>query len=260
MSKDLTPAQLIAYINDSGIERSQRPWKDTLMLGVMAGVYIALGGAFYTLVSAGSSWGFGPSRFLNGMAFSIGLMLVVMVGAELFTGNAMIMAVSLANKQITLRKLMRNWSLVYVGNFIGSIFVAYLVANSAILEASEAVALHKAVAIANAKASLTMNEAFFRGILCNMFVCLAVAIAYVAQNVSGKVLGILFPISAFVAMGFEHSVANMYLIPLGMMKGADVTVMDFIHNLIPVTIGNIIGGMLVGLPYWYIFLKKKQGA
>lgn len=229
----------------------------TLILGVLAGVYIALGALFYTVVTTAPGLGFGLTRLLGGFAFSLGLILVVIAGAELFTGNNLIVVAALAGR-VSPGKLFRNWVLVYLANFIGSLLVALLVLGSGVWRmADTAVGLHM-VEIAATKAGLPAVEAVTRGILCNLLVCLAVWMALGAETVAGKILAIVPPITAFVAMGFEHSVANMYFIPMGILlegqEGLPVIGLSwagFGWNLGWVTLGNLIGGcLLVGLPYF----------
>jgi formate transporter len=211
---------------------------------------------FFTLVMTDNPLGFGPSRLLGGVAFSLGLILVVVGGAELFTGNNLVV-MAWAARQITTGQLVRNWTLVYAANLIGALATALMVLWSGTLELGGSAVAQTAVAIAQAKVALGVTEAFFRGILCNVLVCLAVWLCFAAHDVPGKVLAIIFPISAFVALGFEHSVANMYLIPIAMLAGAEgVTAAGFLANLIPVTFGNIVGGgVFVAVVYWLIYLR-----
>jgi formate transporter len=233
---------------------------ETLALGVLAGAFIAFGAMFSTLVATDNPLGFGPSRLLAGLAFSLGLILVVVVvvgGAELFTGNNLVV-MAWAARQITTGQLARNWTLVYAANLIGALGTALMVLWSGRLELGGGAVADTGTAIAQAKVALGVTEAFFRGVLCNVLVCLAVWLCFAAHDVPGKLLAIIFPISAFVALGFEHSVANMYLIPIAMLAGAEgVTAAGFLANLIPVTLGNIVGGgVFVALVYWLIYLRR----
>ncbi len=214
---------------------------------------------FYTVVMTNHGFGFGPSRLLGGAAFSLGLILVVIGGAELFTGNNLIVMVW-ADKKVSTGLLFRNWSLVYIGNFIGAVGTAYIAYLAGALDLGGGSAEKTAAAIAQGKINIPYLEAFLRGMLCNTLVCLAGWLSFAAHHVSGKILAIIFPISAFVALGFEHSVANMYFIPLALFAGVDgVTVAGFINNLIPVTIGNIVGGsVFVALAYRVIYLQKSD--
>jgi formate/nitrite transporter len=243
-------------VAEGGIKKAQMPLVAMISLGILAGIYIAFGGMFYTLIVTDSGLGFGPERLLGGVAFSLGLILVVIGGAELFTGNTML-TMAWAQKTVSTLALLRNWGIIYVANFIGALMMALLVSASGALDMNEGMVAEKTIAISEAKAQLTFTEAFFRGLLCNTLVCLAVWLCFAARSVSSKIMAILFPISAFVALGFEHSVANMYLIPVGMIQGAAVSIPDFLHNLIPVTLGNIVGGgVFVALFYWLVYLKR----
>jgi formate transporter len=250
------PAEIARRVAAAGVSKASLPVLSTLVLGVLAGAFIAFGAMFFTLVVTDSGLGFGPQRLLGGVAFSLGLILVVIGGAELFTGNNLIV-MAWAERKVSTRRLLRNWVLVYIGNFIGAVMTAVAVVQSGVLEAGDGAVQRTAIAIATGKVSITPLEAFVRGILCNTLVCLAVWLCSAAHSVSGKILAIIFPISAFVALGFEHSVANMYLIPVGMLSGAEgVGLQDLFANLAPVTMGNIVGGSLfVALVYWVVYIR-----
>jgi len=250
------PPRIAAMIKGAGVRKAGMATLPTLTLGVLAGAFIAFGAMFYTLVMTGHGMGLGPSRMLGGIAFSLGLILVVVGGAELFTGNNLIV-MAWADKKVSSASLLRNWSLVYVGNFVGSIATAMIVFHSGALDLGDGAVAQTAAKIAEGKVALDPMQAFLRGILCNALVCLAVWLTFAAHSVAGKILAIIFPITAFVALGFEHCIANMYLIPIGAMAGAEgVTVASFTANIIPVTIGNIIGGgVFVALVYWLIYLR-----
>ena len=252
------PAQIALLVEQVGVRKATLPAVPTLALGVLAGAFIAFGAMLYTLVMTDNPMGLGPGRLLGGLAFSLGLILVVVGGAELFTGNNLVV-MAWAARKITGWQLTRNWTLVYVANLAGSLGSAAMVHWSGTLEAGGGAVADTARAIAQAKVALGFTEAFFRGVLCNVLVCLAVWLSYAAHDVPGKVLAIVFPISAFVALGFEHSVANMYLIPLAMLLAAEgVTVAGFAASLVPVTLGNIVGGgVLVALVYWLIYLRGR---
>jgi formate/nitrite transporter len=208
------------------------------------------------MVITDSALGFGPTRLLGGLAFCLGLVLVIIAGAELFTGNNLIV-IAWSEKKITTAHLLRNWGIVYLGNLIGALTCAGFVHYSGTLDIANGAVAKTAINIAQGKVALSSSQAFVRGILCNALVCLAVWLCFAAHTVSGKILAILLPISAFVALGFEHSIANMYLITVGMLQeGATITVIDFVQNLIPVTFGNIIGGSIfVALGYWVCYLR-----
>jgi formate/nitrite transporter len=251
------PAQVAILVEQVGVKKATLPLVETLALGLLAGAFVAFGAMFSTLVLTDNPLGFGPGRLLAGLAFSLGLILVVVGGAELFTGNNLVV-MAWAARQITTGQLARNWTLVYAANLVGALGTALLVVWSGTLGLADGAVAETAVAIAQAKLALGVTEAFFRGVLCNVLVCLAVWLCFAAHDVSGKVLAIIFPISAFVALGFEHSVANMYLIPIAMLVGAEsVTAAGFLANLIPVTLGNIVGGgVFVALVYWLIYLRR----
>lgn len=251
----VAPARIAQLVEDVAIRKVGLTFMQTLTLGVLAGAFIAFGAMFFTLVITGSELGFGPTRLLGGMAFSLGLVLVIIGGAELFTGNSLIV-LGLADGRVTLAGLLRNWGIVYLGNLIGGVATAGFVHLSGILDMNGGAVGITAMGIADAKLALDPLQAFTRAILCNVLVCLAVWMCFAAHSVSGKVLVILFPITAFVALGFEHSVANMYMIPVGMMHAGAIDTGAFLTNLAVVTAGNVIGGgVLVALVYWLVYLR-----
>lgn len=253
------PAEIAAIVEKVGVTKASFPVAKTLILAVLAGAFIAFGGMFYTVAITETGMGFGPTRLIGGLAFSLGLILVVVAGAELFTGNNLIV-MAWASRRITTVRLLRNWGLVYLGNFVGALATVLFVSWSGTLELSDGAVAATARNIATGKLQLSFAEAFVRGMLCNTLVCLAVWLCVAAHTVSGKILAILFPITAFVALGFEHSVANMYLIPIGYFAGAEtVTVTALLSNLVPVTLGNIVGGsVLVALVYWVVYLREDR--
>ena len=255
--------------NKVGVKKAQNSFKNLLILGIFAGVYIAFGAQLATIVGHDISGylGVGIAKLVSGSVFSVGLMLVVIAGAELFTGNNLIM-MSVLNKQTSVGSLLRNWGIVFFANLIGSLLIVWLIHSSGLLNVNDGAVGAKAVAIANGKVNLGFLEAFSRAILCNWLVCLAVWLAVAAKTVIGKIFACFFPIMAFVASGFEHSIANMYFIPIGILnKGMAVVGMDvsnlniggFMTNLIPVTLGNIVGGaFFVSTLYYFVFLKGKK--
>lgn len=251
------PEKIAELVESIGVKKAVLPAVPTIMLSLMAGAFIAFGAMFYTLVMTNHDMGFGPARLLGGVVFSLGLILVVVGGAELFTGNNFIV-MAWAEHKVTTAQLLRNWSLVYIANFIGAIGAAILMYWSGALLLGDGAVAETALNIAIYKVNLEPMQAFIRGILCNALVCLAVWLCFAARDVASKILAIIFPISGFVALGFEHCVANMYFIPLGMMiSGGEISVTVFLTNLIPVTIGNIIGGSLfVAFVYWIVYVKK----
>lgn len=249
------PAQIAVLVEQAGVAKARLAILPTFVLAVLAGAFIAFGAMYFTLVLTLHGLGFGPSRMLGGIAFSLGLVLVVVAGAELFTGNNLLV-MARVDGLITTLELLRNWTIVYLGNLTGAVGTALLVHLSGTLGLAGGELGATADAIAVAKLRLDPVEALVRGILCNVLVCLAVWLTFAARDVTGKILAILFPISAFVALGFEHSVANMYFIALGLIRGAEsVTLAGMVlDNLLPVTLGNMIGGgILVGLVYWLCY-------
>ncbi|HRK89853.1 MAG TPA: formate/nitrite family transporter [Anaerolineales bacterium] len=286
----LLPAEMATRAEYLGVRKAEMPAFTMLMLAILAGAFISLGAIFATTVAAGGmsvtaadgsmafSTGlpYGVTRLLTGLAFCLGLILVVVGGAELFTGNNLIV-MAWASGKVTGRALLRNWLIVYVGNFVGSLATAGLMFFSRQYTfGSDAVGL-AALRIAVGKCDLDFLQAIALGILCNALVCLAVWLTYSARTTLDKIAAIVFPITAFVAAGFEHSVANMYFIPYALLvkdfdpeymarvgeKVANLDVLTwnafFINNLIPVTIGNIIGGaVLVASVYWVVFLRAKK--
>ena len=250
------PEQIAVLVEAVGVKKANLPLVATLVLGLLAGAHISFGGMLYTLVVTESDLGFGPTRLLGGVAFSLGLILVVVGGAELFTGNNLIV-MAWADGRIGLLQMLRNWGLVYFANFAGALGCVLLVYLSGVLEIGNGAVARTAAAVARGKAELAFSEALFRGILCNTLVCLAVWLCFAARHVAGKILAIIFPVSAFVALGFEHSIANMYLIPVGMLSGAaEIGFGGFLGNLLPVTLGNMIGGgVFVALVYWLVYRR-----
>ena len=255
------PAQIARLVGEVGVRKATMPAVPTIMLGVLAGAFIAFGAMFFTLVMTGSPLGFGPARLLGGLAFSLGLILVVVGGAELFTGNNLIV-MAWAERKISTLHLLRNWGLVYLANLGGALGTALMVSWSGALGLGDGAVAATATRLAEAKINLSFGEAFFSGVLCNVLVCLAVWLCFAARDVAGKILAIVFPISAFVALGFEHSVANMYLVPIGWLAGAEsITLAGFVGNLVPVTLGNVAGGgVFVAAVYWVIYLRRPHRA
>jgi formate transporter FocA len=271
------PPEMAVRAEDTGVKKATMGWRNTLALGVLAGAFISLGANFATVVTAGTAGtlAFGVSRLLAGLVFCLGLILVVVAGAELFTGNNLIV-MAWANRRISTLQVLRNWGLVYVGNFLGSIATAVLVLFTHQYTFGNGMVGMNVLTIANSKCELGFIQAIALGMACNALVCLAVWLCYSARTTMDKILSIIFPIAGFVAAGFEHSVANMYFIPLGLLVKAtapttfweaigknapdfaSLTWASFLHaNLLPVTVGNIIGGsVMVGLVYWFIYLRK----
>ena len=246
------------------------------VLAILAGVFIAFGAEFYTLVVHDSGLAFGLNSLIGGVVFCLGLILVVLAGAELFTGNSLVV-MGFIEGRVKARQLLKGWGIVYLGNFAGSLVMVLLVYYTAQWGFHDAMVGGKALLIANSKVNMSFLEAFMRGILCNVLVCLAIWLAFSGRTTIDKILAVIFPITAFVASGFEHCVANMYFIPMGMaLRGqsdvlvaaqgmvgqpimlGNLTIAGFlVKNLIPVTLGNMIGGsLLVGVIYWSVYLRQ----
>lgn len=277
----LLPPEMAARAEAIGIRKAAMPLLSMLELSVLAGAFIGAGAFFSTTVTAGMSGQlpYGLIRLIAGVAFCLGLIMVVVAGAELFTGNNLIV-MAWANRKVSTRQILRNWGVVWVGNLIGAMLTAGLVfLGKQYAFGGGAVGLN-ALTTANTKTGLDFVQAIALGILCNALVCIAVWLCYSARSTTDKILSIIFPISAFVACGFEHSVANMYFIPIGLLikdfapasfwtaigklpaDFANLTWANFfVRNLLPVTIGNIIGGaVMVGLVYWFAYLRPRTSA
>lgn len=286
----LVPSDMAQKAETIGVKKANMSAGKMFVLAVLAGAFIALGAIFSNTVSAGSisiksgsdllstaALPYGVSRMIAGVSFTLGLILVVVGGAELFTGNNLIVMAYMSHK-ITLAQLLRNWGIVYAGNFIGSIATALIMfATNQYLAGNGAVGLN-ALNTAYTKTGLAFLPALASGIMCNALVCLAVWLTYSARSTTDKIMAIIPPITAFVAAGFEHSVANMYFIPMGLLikdlgsasffemigkSAADFSnltwVNFFVKNLLPVTLGNIIGGaVMVGAVYWFVYLRKDR--
>ena len=275
----LLPPAMAREAEENGVAKAAMPAVRMFTLAVLAGAFIALGSVFATVATAGAQGaiGYGPSRVLGGAVFSLGLVLVIVGGAELFTGNALIVMAWTA-RRVRARAVLRNWGIVYAGNFAGAIATAVLVHASGIARNGSGAVGRQALDIASAKTSLGLGEAFARGVLANALVCLAVWLCLSARTVADKILAIVLPITAFVAAGFEHSIANMYFLPIALFLKAggtdsfwaaadtspdaygDVTWGGFLAgNLVPVTLGNLVGGVvLVGLVYAFVYLRPDE--
>ncbi|MBO9369068.1 MAG: formate transporter FocA [Chloroflexi bacterium] len=285
----LLPAEMAERAEYIGVRKAEMPLSKMFVLAVLAGAFIALGAIFATLVGSGAfimrsaegqivsiTLPYGLQRLFMGLVFSLGLILVVIGGAELFTGNNLIV-MAWANRKISTKALLRNWGIVYLGNFVGALGTAMLNFLARQYLASQGEVGITALKIAIAKTQLDFWQALFLGILCNGLVCLAVWMTYSARSVVDKIFAIIPPISAFVAAGYEHSIANMYFVPYAwLIKTFDPEFVQkvaekvpgvehlswqnfLLHNLLPVTIGNVIGGaVLVALVYWLIFLRKNS--
>ncbi len=262
----LTPRETIQAIILNGKRVMTQCRRRTFVLSLLAGFYIAFGAQLSTAVmhDATPFVGLGLARLVGGMVFSFGLMLVVVCGAELFTGNSLLVSSAL-DGEISWLKLIENWFIVFTGNLLGALFMAWLLYESELWQTG-AVA-RQAIATASAKCQLSFWVAFVRGILCNWLVCLAVFMAVAARDIAGKLLSCLVPITAFVASGFEHSIANMYFIPAGLFLKTRLSITDqslswsgfLVCNILPVTLGNIVGGaVFVAFTYWYVHLQNSR--
>lgn len=287
----ILPADMATKAEAVGIKKATMPFWNSFVLSILAGAFIALGAIFATTVSAGSmpikdaagvlvfgtALPYGVVKLLAGLVFTLGLILVIVGGAELFTGNNLII-MAFMNKKVSLGKLMRNWAIVYAGNFVGSIGAAIIMFFSKQYTFGGGSIGLAALNIAESKSGLEFVQAIALGIMCNAMVCLAVWLCFSARSTTDKILSIIPPIAGFVAAGFEHSIANMYFIPIGLFikAGGDAKFFEaigktaenfpnltwgnfFIQNLLPVTIGNILGGgLMVGVVYWFVYLRGKK--
>lgn len=274
-NKILSPREIVEFVKGVGVEKSSRKVIQNLFLGIMAGIFIALGG-FAAGVASHSISNYGVSRIVAGVVFPVGLILVLICGAELFTGNTLL-AVAYFDGQISIKDIMKNWIIVYLGNIIGALFISMLLFFSGALDVNNGAFGVSILRVAMNKVNIPFGQAVASGILCNILVCSAVWGSYASKEVIGKIWMSIMPIMAFVIAGFEHCVANMYYLSLGLMAKNNATLVQLanlstekldklnvagiIGNLLPVTIGNIIGGSLViASIYWLVFrgLDKKK--
>ena len=260
------PAQIAMRVREVGVTKATMPILTMFALAALAGAFVALGALFFTITMTTSPSGqppaFGLMRVAGGITFSLGLILVVVGGAELFTGNNLI-AMAWASGRVTTQQVLRNWGWVYLGNLVGAVGTAVLVWLAGVHSMSDGAVGETMVQIARSKIALDPVSAVARGILCNVLVCLAVWLCMGARSVTDKILATVFPITAFVACGFEHSVANMYFLPIGVAlatgTSAPLSVADAVSNLALVTLGNVLGGtVLVALVYWSVYLRNSE--
>lgn len=260
------PAQIAMRVREVGVTKATMPVLTMFTLAVLAGAFIALGALFFTITMTTGTIGqppaFGLMRLAGGVTFSLGLVLVVVGGAELFTGNNLI-AMAWASGRVTTQQVVRNWGWVYLGNLVGAVGTAVLVWLAGVHTMSDGAVGETMVQIARNKITLDPVSAVARGILCNVLVCLALWLCMGARSVSDKILATVFPITAFIACGFEHSVANMYCLPIGVLlaagTSAPLSVTGALSNLALVTIGNVLGGtVLVALVYWTVYLRNSD--
>lgn len=268
-----SPKEIAQNYITIGAAKTKMPIGKMFVLGILAGIFIALAGVAYTVSSATLSGS--VAKLVGASAFPGGLAMVLIAGSELFTGNTMLVIPVLARKA-TWAGLLKNWVVVYIGNLVGSILIALLVVYGGTTGLFQNAVGASAISIAVGKVGLTFGTAFIRGILCNFLVCIAVWMAFAAKDIGGKIIALFFPIMFFVLSGFEHSVANMYFISTGIFASGNQVLVDaaananigmltwgnmFVKNLLPVTLGNIVGGsVMVGVAYWFIYLKEDKKA
>lgn len=271
-----SPQEMAQKAESAGMKKANLAFLPLLILGILAGVFIGFGAALFILITHNSFLSFGLTQILGGLVFSFGLIFVIVSGAELFTGNNLL-TMAFADKKITFRQLARNWAIVYFGNLIGAVGLALFLDVAGVWEINGGLFGVKAVSIAAAKTSLPLLPLFVRAVLANTLVCLAVWLSYAGRSVIDKMAGIALPITAFVALGFEHSIANMFFISAGWLAKmnpavsqkiaslsptidlASVNFGGFVYNVFWSTLGNIFGGaVLVGLVYWFIYLRGRN--
>lgn len=264
----LAPAEIEAKAESVAVGKAAMPMPKTIVLSMLAGAFIAFGALYFCVFLGDPSMPFAVQRVVGGLCFCLGLVLVLCCGAELFTGN-MLMVCALASRKIAFGAMLKNWGLVWLGNLAGALVAVALVYFAHIADMNGGAVGGAMISVAVSKVTPDWITLFFKGILCNIFVCLAVWIGFGARTVVDKVVGILLPISAFVACGFEHCVANMFFLPMGLLAkaagyttAADASALDFngvLLNISAATLGNIVGGALfVGLAYWFVFHAKKE--
>ena len=276
----LTPKEIVTATIETGIKKVKTKPLNQFILGILAGAFIAFASegsnmAAFNLFAKPETYGLGKA--LAGVVFATGLMLVIIAGGELFTGNTLI-TIGVLEKKIKLKDMLSNWFFVYLGNFVGALFIAYMMNMSGLFNSGDNMLGGITLKIAAYKTHLTFSQAFYLGIMCNWLVCIAVWMSYGAKDIIGKCFAIFFPISLFITSGFEHSIANMYYIPAGILaksnaswvEASGLTAEKLAHlnwstfitkNLIPVTIGNIVGGViLVSGVYWFTYYKNSENA
>ena len=271
ITNSFVPADMAKRAEASAIRKANRDTLSAFFLAVQAGSFIAFGAALFTSTIHDSTLGVGLTKLIGGMTFSLGLVLVIIAGADLFTGDTL-MVMGWLSRKVTIRQMLRSWAIVFTGNLAGTLAIVLLVHFSGHWTAGSGAVGAKALGIANAKVNMTFLQVFSSGVLCNVLVCLAIWLCHACRSVTDKILAIIFPITAFVAMGFEHSIANMYFIPAGLILkhnpaitslagGVDLTGLTLygfiVGNLMPVVAGNMVGGaVFVGAVYWILYLRK----
>jgi formate transporter len=253
------PKEVALRVAEVGVVKAQLPWLTQALLGVLAGAFIGLGALMFALVASDASLGFATQRLVGGLVFSLGLVLVTVAGAELFTGNNLIV-MAWAAGQVSVGALLRNWAVVCAANFVGAAGLALLVGLADTAQMNQGAVGRTLLSVAQAKAEMPAVQAFFRGVLCNVLVCMAVWMAMAGRTVTDKAVAIVFPITAFVAAGFEHSIANMFFFAFAVLADAPLGVAAMLVNLAVVIAGNVVGGsVLVALVYWVIYLRPARG-
>ena len=258
----LYPAEIEAYTEGAGVKKATTPTPKVIVSSMLAGMFIGFGALMYCLVGADTELSFAASRLLCGIAFTIGLILVLCAGSDLFTGNILLIQAKLSGK-LKWGQVIKNWCTVWIGNLLGALFAVLLVYGSHIASMNGGEVAHAMVHVGEVKMTPDWMTIFTKGILCNIFVCLAVWISYGSRTIPGKILGILWPVAAFVACGFEHCVANMFFLPMAVLSNvgpeavAGVDLNGILFNLSASTPGNIVGGLIVGIAYWFLFHQKK---
>ena len=276
MQEILSPDKILDKVSNAYVGKARASSKKLLVLSFLAGAFIAMaaqGSTFASFNLLANKETLGLGKLIQGLTFTPGLIFVLIAGAELFTGNKL-MIVSVVDKKLKLKELLRAWGIVYLGNFLGSVFVAFLLLKSGQWNNADALVGARTILIANGKVNLGFSKAFVLGILCNWLVCLAVWMSFGSDSQVGKMLSAFFPVTLFVLSGFEHSIANMYYVPAGILAksipeyvaatGLDQAALSslnwggfFTQNLIPVTLGNIVGGgLFVAIAYWLAFRNK----
>ncbi|MEY8562214.1 formate/nitrite transporter family protein [Eggerthellaceae bacterium 3-80] len=261
---ELTPVEVEAKVEALSQTKATLPFAKCFVLAMLSGAFIAFGALFFCVFLGDPTLPFGVQRVVGGICFCLGLVLVLCCGAELFTGN-ILMICGKASKRISWSGLFRNWSIVWLGNLCGSLLAVAIIVLAQIPALNGGEVAAAMVNIAAGKIVLEPVPLFFKAVLCNIFVCLAVWIGFSARTVVDKVIGILLPISAFVACGFEHCVANMFFLPMGLIQNLQgvgvpgvITFEGLVYNIILATIGNIVGGVIVGIAYWFVYAKKDE--
>jgi len=263
MFDSFTPGEIAEKVEKTGVVKARLPLLSLIMLGILAGAFIALGAMFFVIVTADTALSFGLSRLLGGIAFSLGLIMVTIAGAELFTGNNLIV-MAWADKKISTAEVLKNWLVVCLANFTGAFIIAFFLYMAKHQNMNNGAVGDLYLKIAGAKCSIPFIQAFFSGVLCNILVCLAVWMAQAGRSVWDKVIVVIFPVAAFVAAGFEHSIANMFYIPMGILiqeenANTAITWLGLLRNLLPVILGNLCGGSLfVALVYYVIYGRKTK--